>query len=145
VGTLVAFREIAAETSSIVRYCQNTIGYSLIADLSLPFLAANCQAVSELSFSSWRRGVRPLCGKRCDIAGGLGSQSGGVLNGRTQRELLRYKADQLSNNQLSILFCTDSSTPPTLGNECEYLSFLSHLDTNKLPPSANFPDSKLMP
>jgi hypothetical protein len=50
VGTLIAFREIAAETSSIVRYCQNTIGYSLIADLSLPFLAANCQAVSELSF-----------------------------------------------------------------------------------------------
>jgi len=25
----MAFREIAAETSSIVRYCQNTIGYSL--------------------------------------------------------------------------------------------------------------------
>jgi hypothetical protein len=30
--------------------------FFVLPDLSLPFLASDCKAVSELSFSSWRRG-----------------------------------------------------------------------------------------
>jgi hypothetical protein len=38
VGTLIAFREIAAEAPSIVHYCQNSIGYSLAFDVRLGVL-----------------------------------------------------------------------------------------------------------
>jgi hypothetical protein len=141
VGTLIAFREIAAETPSIVRYCQNTIGYSLwsltsrfrIARRSPSFLflpggeaLGLCAANDATSPEGWDHNLGECL--TVERSGAAEIQGGSTLN-----------------NQLSTLFCTDSSTPPTLGNEREYLNFLSHLDTNKLPPSANFPDSKAMP
>jgi (2Fe-2S) ferredoxin len=44
--------------------------FFVLPDLSLPFLASNCKAVSELSFSSWRQGAPPLCGEPWPLTSG---------------------------------------------------------------------------
>jgi hypothetical protein len=76
------FQEIAAETPSIVRYCQNTIGCSsrsLTSDFSLPSSAANCQSGSELSLYCLF-GLRMLFGRMDAKAGAPALAHLGICN-----------------------------------------------------------------
>ena len=65
-GTLIAFREIAAEAPSIVRYCQNSIGYFLAFDVRLEVFDSHvlCNA-SAISLSASIVGPRTT---RKDVA-----------------------------------------------------------------------------
>src|SRR5439155_5458684 len=90
-----------------VFYCQNTIGYSsrsLTSDFSLPSSAANCQEVSELSFSSWRRGNERLSTKAMRPNENLMSNAPFSLP--PERRANAYCSRRISSSELGALLPT---------------------------------------
>ena len=112
-GTLIAFRRIVAEAATIVRYCQNTIGYSLAFDVPSGVFDSHHSATQALSLclhKSSGRGQpeRILRGQRLGRSiqsverGGCGARTGKTRGAGVHIELsrsMRHGRDSFSRTR----------------------------------------------